>query len=86
MTDASGTRHVQPARFKPGVLRVGTRASALYVCAYYAGSSLFGWAVGFAWTAASWGAVVGSVTALVAVGLVAGLGVPLLLRYSVRGR
>jgi hydroxymethylbilane synthase len=31
MTDASGTRPVQPARFKPGVLRVGTRASALAV-------------------------------------------------------
>jgi YNFM family putative membrane transporter len=51
----------------------GTQASALYVCAYYAGSSVFGLAVGEAWAGAGWGGVVGAVGALAAVALVAGL-------------
>ncbi len=53
----------------------GTEGSALYVGAYYAGSSVFGLAVGQAWAGAGWGGVVGAVAALAAVGLAAGLGV-----------
>ena len=51
----------------------GTRASALYVCGYYAGSSVFGTVLGGAWSAGGWPAVVGSVTALVLVGTLAAL-------------
>lgn len=58
----------------------GTRGSALYVGAYYAGSSVFGLAVGQAWAAYGWGGVVASVAALAAVGLVAGLAVSRLSR------
>lgn len=47
-------------------LGVGGRAQAasLYNLAYYAGSSLFGWAVGLAFAAAGWGGLVAFVGAL----------------------
>ena len=51
----------------------GTRGSASYVGAYYAGSSVFGLAVGGAWTAYGWGGVVLWVGLLAVVGLLAGL-------------
>jgi len=51
----------------------GTEGSALYVAAYYAGSSVFGLAIGTAWTAHGWAGVVVSVGALAVVALVAGL-------------
>ena len=51
----------------------GTRGSAAYVAAYYAGSSVFGLAVGEAWAAYGWGGVVAAVALLAALGLVAGL-------------
>ncbi|WP_309648871.1 MFS transporter [Nocardioides sp.] len=50
-----------------------SQASALYVCAYYVGSSVFGALVGLSWRAGAWPATVASVGALVAVGLVASL-------------
>ncbi len=50
----------------------GTRASALYVCAYYAGSSVFGTLVGLAWSGAGWNGVVLSVALLSVLGLLAG--------------
>ncbi|MCW2846588.1 MAG: transporter, family, putative rane transport protein [Marmoricola sp.] len=50
----------------------GTQGSALYVCAYYAGSSVFGLALGQAWAGAGWGGVVVSVGVLAAVALGAG--------------
>lgn len=49
-----------------------TRGSALYVAAYYAGSSVFGLAVGQAWSTYAWGGVVLAVGALVVGGLLAG--------------
>ena len=49
------------------------RGSALYVGAYYAGSSVFGLAVGSAWTTAGWSGVVSAVGALTLAGLLAGL-------------
>lgn len=46
-------------------------ASAAYVMAYYAGSSVFGLWVGQAWTAAAWPGVAASVATLVSLALVA---------------
>ncbi len=63
----------------------GTEGSALYVTAYYAGSSVFGLAIGGAWTAYGWAGVVVSVGALATVALVAGLVVAVCLRGSARG-
>ena len=48
-----------------------TRGSALYVCAYYAGSSVFGALLGLAWTDAGWAGVAAGVGALTALALVA---------------
>ncbi len=50
-----------------------TQASALYVGAYYAGSSIFGLLVGHAWAGGGWDGVVAAVGVLAAVGLTAGL-------------
>jgi YNFM family putative membrane transporter len=50
----------------------GTQGSALYVCAYYAGSSVFGLVIGEAWARAGWGGVVAAVGALAVVALGAG--------------
>lgn len=47
------------------------RASALYVAAYYAGSSVLGSATGLAWDDAGWPGVVAAVGGLVAAGMVA---------------
>jgi YNFM family putative membrane transporter len=58
-----------------------TQGSALYVCAYYAGSSVFGLVVGEAWAGAGWGGVVAAVGTLAAVGLAAGLGVAAATRH-----
>ena len=63
----------------------GTEGSALYVAAYYAGSSVFGLAIGGAWTAYGWPGVVLSVGALAAVALVAGLVVALSMRGTLGG-
>lgn len=49
----------------------GTRGSALYVCGYYAGSSVFGALLGLAWTGAGWPGVAAGVGALTAAALVA---------------
>ena len=54
------------------------QASALYLLAYYAGSSLGGWAGGLAYERAAWPGVVGYVGAL----LVIALGLALLLRRT----
>ena len=54
------------------------QASALYLLAYYAGSSLGGWAGGLAYERAAWPGVVGYVGAL----LVVALGLALLLRRT----
>jgi YNFM family putative membrane transporter len=49
----------------------GTQGSALYVCGYYAGSSVFGAVLGLAWAGPGWGGVVTGVAALLVVGLLA---------------
>jgi YNFM family putative membrane transporter len=48
-----------------------TRGSALYVCGYYAGSSVFGALLGLAWSDAGWTGVAAGVGVLVALALVA---------------
>lgn len=53
----------------------GARGSALYVGAYYAGSSIFGLLVGSAWSAAGWSGVALSVGALTVLGLGAAVAV-----------
>jgi len=53
----------------------GTRASALYVCGYYAGSSVFGTVLGGAWSTGGWPAVVESVGVLILVGTLAAVAV-----------
>ncbi len=50
----------------------GTQGSALYVCGYYAGSSVFGLVIGEAWAGGGWGGVVAAVGALALVALGAG--------------
>ncbi len=50
-----------------------SQASALYVCSYYVGSSIFGALVGLSWRAGAWPATAASVGALVLVGLLASL-------------
>ena len=50
-----------------------SQASALYVCSYYVGSSIFGALVGLSWRAGAWPATAASIGALVLVGLLAGL-------------
>ena len=50
-----------------------SQASALYVCSYYVGSSIFGALVGLSWRAGAWPATAASVGALVLVGLGASL-------------
>lgn len=51
---------------------LATQASALYVCGYYGGSSIFGAWVGTAWTAYGWNGVVTWVAGLAVLALVAG--------------
>ncbi|WP_167880558.1 MFS transporter [Nocardioides guangzhouensis] len=45
--------------------------AAAYVCSYYAGSSVFGAALGVAWTGSGWAGVAGSVGVLTLLGLAA---------------
>ncbi len=52
------------------------QASALYLFAYYAGSSLVGTAAGLLWARAGWPGVAGSVAALLALALLAALQLP----------
>ncbi|NUR80627.1 MAG: MFS transporter, partial [Dermatophilaceae bacterium] len=49
------------------------QATALYNVAYYIGSALVGWVLGYAWSGRGWAAVVASVVALSAVALVVAL-------------
>lgn len=51
------------------------QASALYLMAYYAGSSIGGALVGFAWSAGGWGLTAGVVGALLLAGLAVAVGV-----------
>jgi len=50
-----------------------TRASSVYVCSYYAGSSVFGVLLGTAWARSGWVGVASGVGALTLVGLLAAL-------------
>ncbi len=61
----------------------GTRASALYVAGYYAGSSIFGTLLGGAWSAGGWPALVGGVGALVLVGMLAAVTVAVQTRTEI---
>jgi predicted MFS family arabinose efflux permease len=45
------------------------QATALYNVAYYSGSALVGWVLGYAWAGRGWGAVVAAVVALAGVAL-----------------
>ncbi|RLV48974.1 MFS transporter [Nocardioides mangrovicus] len=51
----------------------GTQGSALYVCAYYAGSSIFGTVLGTAWSGGGWPLLALADGVLIALGLVAAL-------------
>lgn len=59
--------HAIASGWVPRIVTVGrAQASSLYNLAYYGGSSLFGWVVGFAFAGRGWGGVVAVVGALVA--------------------
>ena len=60
-----------------------TVASALYVLGYYAGSSVFGTAVGYAWSNGGWTTTVGAIGVLVTTGLACAIGAALLVRSRV---
>ncbi len=51
--------------------RARAQASGLYLCAYYAGSSVGGWAVGAPFTAHGWTALTGAVLVFLAMALLA---------------
>jgi YNFM family putative membrane transporter len=51
--------------------RCADLGAAAYVCAYYAGSSVFGAALGTAWAGSGWGGVAGAVGGLTVLGLLA---------------
>ncbi|GAB3590019.1 MFS transporter [Angustibacter peucedani] len=75
--------HAVASGWAPAVARPpAATASALYVLAYYAGSSLFGALVGTAWHRGGWTATAASVGVLTLVGLVAGGAVTLLTRRA----
>lgn len=58
--------HAVASSWVPAIATRGrAQASSLYNLAYYTGSSLFGWAVGFALQSAQWGGVVMFVAALI---------------------
>ncbi|UYM04885.1 MFS transporter [Solicola gregarius] len=60
--------------------RPTTIASAIYVLAYYAGSSVFGTSVGVAWSNGGWHATAAAVGVLATLALLAAVGVSLLAR------
>lgn len=64
--------HAAASGWVPRLVRgAATQASALYVLAYYAGSSVFGTAIGAAWTAHGWAGTVTSVGLLTGLACVA---------------
>ena len=66
--------HATASGWMPMVARpAGPRGSALYVGAYYAGSSVFGLLVGQAWSTWGWPGVTASVAALALAGLLAAI-------------
>jgi YNFM family putative membrane transporter len=66
--------HAVASGWMPAVAApAGAAGGAAYVCAYYAGSSVFGSTLGLAWSGAGWGGVVAGVGVLAAVATLAGL-------------
>jgi predicted MFS family arabinose efflux permease len=66
--------HATASGWVPQLVRVGrAQASSLYNLAYYAGSSVFGWAVGLAFQPWGWGGAVVFVGVLVVVAMVLAL-------------
>lgn len=64
--------HSAASGWVPHLVRgASTRASAVYVLAYYAGSSVFGTAIGLAWTGYGWPGTALSVGVLIGLALVA---------------
>ena len=64
--------HAVASSWVPAIATRGrAQASSLYNLVYYTGSSLFGWAVGFAFQAANWGGVVIFVGVLISVAVFA---------------
>ncbi len=64
--------HAVASSWVPAIATRGrAQASSLYNLVYYTGSSLFGWAVGFAFQAANWGGVVIFVGVLICVAVFA---------------
>lgn len=58
--------HAIASGWVPVLVRIGrAQASSLYNLAYYGGSSLFGWAVGFAFQGVGWWGVVAAVGAMI---------------------
>ena len=63
--------HAVASSWVPAIATRGrAQASSLYNLAYYTGSSLFGWAVGFAFQGAQWGGVVMFVGALICIAVI----------------
>jgi YNFM family putative membrane transporter len=62
------------------------QATSLYNVAYYSGSALVGWLLGYAWSGLGWGAVVTGVVALAVVALLVTVTAGRSLRRSVRPR
>jgi len=64
-------RPVEPLVAARAGARARAQASGLYLCAYYAGSSVGGWAVGAPFTAHGWTALTGAVLVFLAMALLA---------------
>lgn len=79
---ASGWAPVVGGRLDPADDRLPGQASALYVFGYYAGSSVFGAALGTAWYAGGWSATAAGVGVLALLGLLGALSTTVLLRRS----
>lgn len=63
--------HAVASSWVPAIATRGrAQASSLYNLAYYTGSSLFGWAVGFAFQGAQWGGVVMFVGVLISIAVI----------------
>lgn len=68
--------HAAASGWVPALVRgSSTQASAIYVLAYYAGSSVFGTAIGVAWTRGGWPGTTMAVGALTGLALVAAIAV-----------